>query len=464
MPASRKYLQNILKTTISLFVLYATFEIFSSNKPPSTIRLDGTVSNILQRRLAAVAEETVGYINIIPSLQRHFLAPVNSQRLKNAQVLQDYLICAVNSGMFVLQNTKMRSHGRSLNALYRWIPDNNCQKTLENASSPVGNKQHPVIRASYSNIDICHFLRGKRLVLLGDRLQYSLHDLIVHRLSFDHACVGAEFCNWHRICPISSEPSFTSTTFSSNGTLSDADLIIDPDSYSFSATRNHGLMRYAQSTSLLPIAKRSDRRLNDPYMSIATDVREHESYWKFWISGSDIIVLSRGPVSAPAWSYTIDHPTNVDHSRFEHRQLGIDKEFTTILQNISLPSMPSWHSGPGRNVLGDGYNLDEITSAAVRATLEIWLPSVFRTLVSVRDNAWDEKIFVWRGEWYAQKFCQESGFPTGSVDTAELLGIKGAGKSGSLSDPWLTYRNIQGLLLTYHIFYALPSFRTNLAS
>src|ERR1700733_729160 len=282
--------------------------------------------------LSQASSQVIERVKSVPYLQHHFLQHVNSRRLLNALELQRHLQCTVERGVFKRghdQDMRLASHS------YGWFPDPDCSST-QSPNDPDSIISH-----------ICEHLQGKRLLLVGDRVQYSLHNLILHRLGVDRGnagrvCAGAQFCNWHQICPQPAYPlkrfAFNSSTSPDNEALTYTPAF--SEKYLIPANQSYiGIMRYAQSTSLLLTSKRSDRRLNDPYVASSTSVRENESFWRFWLADSDITVLSKGPVPAPAWSWkgaTDSPPSFSDMPGFALRPVR-DRVFFKAFENFTLP-------------------------------------------------------------------------------------------------------------------------------
>lgn len=396
--------------------------------------------------LSQSSSQVIEHVKSVPYLQHHFLQRVNSRRLLDALELQHYLQCTVERGVFKRghdQDMRLASHS------YEWFPDHNCSST----QSP--NEPDSIIS------HICEQLQGKRLLLVGDRVQYSLHNLILHRLGVDRGnasrlCAGAEFCNWHQICPQLAHP-LKCSPLNPSTPLDNEPLTCAPaflEKHFIPANQSYiGIMRYAQSTSLLLTSKRSDRRLNDPYLPSSTGVRENESYWRFWLAGSDITVLSKGPMPAPAWSWkgaTDSSLSFSDMPGFALRPVW-DRVFSKAFENFTMPY--------GRS-LADSvlpfnvheYTAADIIKAAIRATIEVWLPATMRTLYTLRndlDGPARNKVIVWRGEWFAQSRCNQIDMTARQRSLEDVLGLGKRAKSQYVEDPWLAFHNVQGAQLVH---------------
>jgi hypothetical protein len=424
-----------------VFLVLALFILWESGRDAPHIRLPLFKGSEAFITLSQASLQAVDCLKSVAYLQPHFLEHVNTGRLLNAMELQHHLQCDVERGMF------RRDYDRDMHSAehsYNWFRDPNCSST----------RRHTELDSNTTFSQICAHLRGKRLLLIGDRVQYSLHNLILHRLGLDQEnphrlCAGAEFCNWHQICP---QPAHPITSLESNSTLPNDDPMQPPvsslEKHLIPANWSHvGIMRYAQSTALLSTSKRSDHRLNDPYLPSSTSIRENESFWRFWVMGSDIIVLSKGPVPAPAWSWKGVAGSSLgtsDMSGFALRPVRA-RVFSQAFHNFTMPS--------GRTLVDSRlpsnvheYTAADIIEAATRATIEVWLPATMRTLSTIRNDpgrTLSNKVIVWRGEWFAQSRCNQVN-TTRKLSPGSVLGLGVRAKSQYVVDPWLAFHNVQG--------------------
>lgn len=425
---------------VLIFLVMALFMLWESGRDASYIRLPLFEDSEVFMTLSQASLRAVDCIKSVAYLQPHFFEHVNTERLLNAVELQHDLQCVVERGVFRRASARdMRPTERS----YVWFRDPDCLGTRSRELAAIPTSQ------------ICQHLRGKRLLLIGDRTQYSLHNLILHRLGVDQEnvhrlCAGPELCNWHQICLQPVHPITGITSLDSNSSSLPYD---DPIQHPVSPLEKHlipvnwshiGIMRYAQSTTLLSTSKRSDRRLNDPYLSSSTSIRENESFWRFWVMGSDIIVLSKGPVPAPAWSWKGSSLGTSDMSGFALRPVR-DHVFSHEFDNFTMPSGRTLtNSRLPSNV--HEYTAADITEAATRATIEVWLPATLRTLSTLRndpDGTLRKKVIVWRGEWFAQSRCNQPSTRR-RKRLGSVLGLRVRAKSVYVADPWLAFHNLQG--------------------
>lgn len=442
----------LLKRILVFLALFMVYKISSVKRVPS-VQLPLFNDSTLFGELSAAASETIEHVKSISYVQHHFLAHVHPERLHNSFILQRFLTCVVEQGEF-RPMTGPKAKGQS-EVRYEWRPDQRCFQYRK------GLKMNPMLPDAE---DICAHIRGKRLLMLGDRSQYTLHDLLLHRLSSGtgshRACAGAEFCNWHAIC----QPSwFTSAVDNHSENRSEI-----PPARSF--TQKHlvpsnwshlAIMRYAPSSSLLSSSKRSDRRLTEPYLSSATEIREHESFWRFWVTGSDIIVLSKGPVPAPSWSWKepLDHRTmhgqTSEWSGFAVRPVW-DHNFNKAFRNgnFSSPFLASaWEESAKLPSSVREYRREDIVRAAIRATLQVWLPATLKTLSSLRTESGDagntaKKTIIWRGDWFQQEIQDSQTRHKDPTRLESVLALVGTGKQAyGVDDPWRAFHNVQGWLL-----------------
>lgn len=436
----------LFKAFLTLLPVLALFLLWDHGRGVPSIRLPLSEHSEVSIILSQVSLQVVECVKSVAYLQHHFLQHVNTERFLNAVELQHHLRCVVERGTFRRgRDRDIRSTKHS----YKWFTDPSCSST-----------QPPSETDSIKTISqICDHLQGKRLFLVGDRVQYSLHNLILHRFGADQGnalrlCAGAGFCNWHQICPQVTHP-ITSSEVNSSTPPYDKLMqypLSSSDKHTIPANWSHvGITRYAQSTTLLLTNKRSDRRLNDYHIPSSTDVRENESFWRFWLLSSDITVLSKGPVPAPAWSWKRARDPSLgasDRSGFALRPVR-DAGFSKAFQNFTMPSgrMLAASTLPSNVHM---YTATDIIEAATRATVEIWLPAAMRTLSTLRDDpdgTLRNKVIVWRGEWFAQGRCNQVDTLMRKRALENVLGLEKRVKRQYVLDPWLSFHNVQGMRL-----------------
>ena len=146
-------------------------------------------------------------------------------------------------------------------------------------------------------------------------------------------------------------------------------------------------------------------------------VRVQNTHWIKKARKSDIIVMNRGPISAPEWTYPID---------------GTSANWTFAVDLCGR-----------KNYLKDkdcNENLEQLlVNAALHATVHIFLPDL---LLSLDDISADFELrkarLFWHGSWYIQPLCAKFNLP----NTIPLL--RGILPKNVLADPWSFYYNSQG--------------------
>ena len=176
----------------------------------------------------------------------------------------------------------------------------------------------------------CQILRGKSVFLVGPHeTLYQLHSYLLTVLHPDPipgtakgttiaptmrpSCPGGTLpysCPSHPLCyPTKSPPH--SSFHSSSGLGSDANYDYESPALANiqstnSSSGSSSLLRFLNSGHLNPSPTQEDVRLSSvPSVDPRTGVRVTDSRWVRYAASSkaDILVLNRGPLSAPAWSY-----------------------------------------------------------------------------------------------------------------------------------------------------------------
>jgi hypothetical protein len=330
--------------------------------------------------------------------------------------LQQFLGCSMEEGSYSLEE-QARSFTRNPHHLlptYMWRSSSRCHDSLY----PVKAQTAP-INASNAGQIICSRLKGRTMILLGDHVQYTLHNLLLNSLHHAHTdCPGAQYCNWHTIC----------ATDKSDTSLS----------RKMPAPHVHpgfGVLRFVWSTTLYSSTNPYEPRFNYPYVSPATGVREMETSWYPWTRLSDLIILSKGPISAPAKSYASRGATG---TFYLGKSSGTSGRYTRLFEHLIPERVPPSHRKVAAGV-------HEILNAAVRATFSHWLPSLLSTLVLLRSEPnTKQKLIVWRGEWFVQPGCDLSP-DIRKLSWESLIGWESA--KATVTDPWSLFHNSQGLII-----------------
>jgi hypothetical protein len=269
----------------------------------------------------------------------------------------------------------------------------------------------PILPASStlrSTNTLCALFAGQTVLFVGPEATYHLHNLLLHALSnrsFPSTCLGAEFCTWHHICHPSSS-SFPTT---------DNERFKQPPSRSRLISTRTALIRYVLSHTLHASANLNRPRYTHPFVDPNTGVRMKDGYWigRAKSTGVQSIVLGRAPVPAPAWTY--------DGQRGNWSFVD------------SLPTTLS--SCSSKNC--------RIVNAAIHATLTEYLPSILRTISTIKHD-WriKNKNIIWHGSWYMRD-CS-SLHEDGRVSLDEDYLRHQISLKGLVDDPWNLYYNAQG--------------------
>lgn len=248
---------------------------------------------------------------------------------------------------------------------------------------------------------LCAHISTKRILFIGPESTFHLHSLWLHLENRTHICKGPEFCTFHHICLPS-------------------DIQIDQQSDRFQklptekvlAATHSSILRYVQSTSLYP-----SKDVNDPMFTIprvdSTGVRRKEMYWFGPARKADVLVINRGPLPAPAWSYADDGWLFVD-------------ELYRNSSTMYLPRIRGSHSPAAQRIF----------NAAIHATFTSFLPSLRHTLREIsQDPLLKKQIIIWHGSWFMQPVCSHS-------RRLRIRNLEDLLASGG-DDPWGLYYNAQ---------------------
>ena len=269
------------------------------------------------------------------------------------------------------------------------------------------------------SIHICALLAGKRILFVGPVTTYYLHSLWLNSLeSYEgrpHDCLGQAYCVFHHICrsPV-------------NGSEDDLDIFVGrkkkvPSNLMLSSTKS-SLLQYVLSTTLHASEDQHDPAYTHPVIDPRTGVRSHNNYWLRRARKADIIVMNRGPLPAPAWSYDSKHRSGnwnfVDDLWYNHSRSYLDPEFAP-----------------------DSFE-NRLINAALYATISWFLPSVIQSIrVLGKDHNIQNSLLVWHGSWFLQPSCTKAGQPEGLSSSHAFWEIK---DTNTLIDPWSFYYNAQG--------------------
>ena len=269
------------------------------------------------------------------------------------------------------------------------------------------------------SIRICSLLAGKKILFVGPETTYYLHSLWLNSLqSYEgrpHDCLGQPHCVFHHICrpPV-------------NGSEDGLDIFIGrkkkiPSSLMLSLTKS-SLLQYTLSTTLHASHNQHDPAYTLPVIDPSTGVRSHNNYWLRRARKADIIVMNRGPLPAPSWSYDGKHRS------------GNWSFVDDLWYNRS-------HSYLDTRILESSFE-NRLINAALYATISRFLPSVIRSLQLIGDDPHiQNSLLVWHGSWFLPPSCTNVGQPQGVSSSRAFWEVNG---TNALVDPWSFYYNAQG--------------------
>ncbi|KAF5345353.1 hypothetical protein D9758_008447 [Tetrapyrgos nigripes] len=250
---------------------------------------------------------------------------------------------------------------------------------------------------------LCPRLPGKKILFVGPDTTYRLHTSWLEALekheNRSHACLGIDFCTFHQICR---EPAQADEPF-----LPPGGFVKFPSNHELISTHS-AVLRYDLSTTLYAGGSSRDPKYTDPTSQVdgMTGVRMPDLFWLTHARKSNVIVMNRGPLPAPAYTYDGSATGN-----------------WTFVENIGY-SMPE---------VTKVAQAQKIVAAALNVTITRFISEVTRTLeILRRDPDISHKILIWHGSWFATTSRPEV-WQT-NQDTMRF----------PLDNPWLLYHNIQG--------------------
>ena len=269
-----------------------------------------------------------------------------------------------------------------------------------------------------SAAELCTLLSARSVLLVGPETTFYLHSLWLNALeeleNRPYRCLGLEFCSFHHICQYQSDRSGAFTT--DNGRFQ------RPPNHQDLISSGTSLLRYVLSTSLHTSNNPNDAAYMRPVVDPATGVRVRNNYWKAHAKKADVIILNRGPLPAPAWSYVAgDLAGNwsfVD-------QLYLNKSTIYLDENKSFAN--------------------RIINAALHVTLVSFLPSTIHALSALQeDPVLRRKILIWHGSWYLQPLCTVKHRLFKYNQFLEDLSYPLSPHASFVTDPWSLYYDAQG--------------------
>ncbi|KAJ7729539.1 hypothetical protein DFH07DRAFT_1066201 [Mycena maculata] len=285
------------------------------------------------------------------------------------------------------------------------------QKSLTSAGPPKSPRDFHIPEKYTPHVaQACAALRTKRILLVGPETTFYIHSLWLHALETHehrtHDCPGPESCNFHHICL---PPEYPIPKDRYKRPPKDKELVVS----------DSAVMRYVLSASLYTAHDKNDWGYTQPVTDPTTGIRLKNAHWLYQARKADIVLMNRGPIPAPAWTFA------------GHRTYG----------NWSFTKELPRHLGPGRSLAM------EVVNAAFDATVTRFIPEVLQSLHTLQnDPSIRTKLLLWHASWFSG-FIELKNFHSTRVD-----------------DPWALYYNAQvymqnyllNILLPHHGVYFLP--------
>jgi hypothetical protein len=369
---TRRLLRRIIVFSTSFILGLVLYRYFRSNPTQSS-------SLTKFNDLAAVLENALATILLHErnESENRILLQENSASLQQLKSLQDSLICAVGPG----SPTHRPFPG------FRLLPSS-LDLLLSSSSSKrkMYNMDDCFPYSPGKTSSLCSVLSGQNSLFVGPTPTFHLHSHILETTANisqtqTQSCLRPELCTFHHICRSPSTVPIDPGRFKESP--SPRDLIETGSS----------VLRYVLSSTLYHSPDKEDSRYTLPYVDPETGVRIRDGCWIRKARKADVIVLNRGPVPAPASTYTTRDWSFVD-------------KFPLIYTTSRA----------------DSKQLHRIINAAVHVTLNTFLHEILQTLRTIRTDKLIRghgKHILWHGS---------------TLD----VGIMDA------DDPWALYHNTQG--------------------
>ncbi|KIK68977.1 hypothetical protein GYMLUDRAFT_80362 [Collybiopsis luxurians FD-317 M1] len=346
---------------------------------------------------------------IFPVLQeeatKYLTYPEDGERLGSVERyrnFQDILSCMLAKETWgdvtINQRLKIRRRPRQRARRVKLL-DSNHQAVFSTptCSLPAMDMKGNLIGESLRIENLCPLLSNRKILFVGPETTYHLHTNLLQAFeryeNRSHSCYGTEFCTFHQICrgprPID-EPFFPTGGFKKY-----------PGNRELVATKS-AILKYILSSSLYTGSNTQDARYTDPVAQVDRDtgVRQKDRYWLGQARKADIIILNRGPLPAPAWTY--------DGTR-----------------------RGNWTSAPGLRAVKSRTPSEMILNAALRVTVDRFLPEIVETMRILSSDKVTKASVLWHESWYIEPACVDPNHGTKDVLDASL-------------DPWTLFYNAQG--------------------
>ena len=321
---------------------------------------------------------------------------------------------------------------------------------------------------------LCQILRGKSIFLVGPHeTMYQLHSFLLAVLRPDTMPARASCpaspslsssCPSHPLCHpvIKLPPPLGSGARSDSGSAfgfdpgSGSDTgyeALTPDissnNSSSSNSNNGSLLRFLHSGNLNP---QGDVRLSVPSVDPRTGVRVIDSRWVRHAASSkaSILVLNRGPLPAPAWSYHSASESSARNLTWLTTLRALEQEHAEPLSDLFADVLSRLDHRPHH----ESDTVELVIGAALHSTISTFLPSLLSTLNKLREHAGyrailgGKKPVLWYGSWFLPVSCAPeslSVFSSSAESDPWRLLVRLLAQAEATDNPWSAYYNAQGL-------------------
>jgi hypothetical protein len=331
----------------------------------------------------------------------------------------------------------------------------------------------------------CQILQGKSIFLVGPHeVLYQLHSYLLEVLHPDPipdsimaptkrpSCPGAPLssCPSHILChPTIKLPLLARSRSSSVSVVSGASTSYDhesPTPTDILPTNRSGssLLRFLNSGNLNPSPTQGDAQLSVPSIDPRTGVRVIDSRWVRYAASpkTDILVLNRGPLPAPAWSYSINKNASCSRNLTWLTKLrALEQEHAEPLSDLFVHILSRLDHHDDNDDDNDDDHLrfpstepdttKLVINAALHSTISTFLPSLLSTLCKLRDHTGHRAILgtkkpvLWYGSWFLPLSCAPDSLSVFSSETdPQRLLVRLLAQAEAMGNPWSAYYNAQG--------------------
>ncbi|KAF8200729.1 hypothetical protein BJ912DRAFT_812189, partial [Pholiota molesta] len=315
------------------------------------------------------------------------------------KILQSALLCSTKKGTWKL----------GANFKQTWpifAPNKHCPGTYSSIRST----------GSTASSDICEYLSGKRILFVGPETTFYLHSLWLASLeTYEHrslTCLGRNFCTFHNICrrPAVEGEIVLEELLNRKKKMPSQNMLL---------ATNSSILQYALSATLHVSNDQRDEAYTEPVVNQQTGIRVENTYWLRRARKSDIIVVNRGPIPAPAMTYAFADAVT-DKWAFAANLCSQSKYLGTDDCGKSLES--------------------RLVNAALHVTVNQFMPTVLQSLEAISQDPDIARLsLIWHSSWYIQPSCAMAGLPSSVPLLRETWS-----NNASMVDPWSFYYNSQG--------------------